>query len=124
MKNRKKDYFINIIEINLFQLLLRSWASINTLSLYLCLMKYSKYFGLITKEKGNLNLSTSQFQRLMNIVFVEGVIYGLNKAKQTYKGTDLFYRYDTILFKENMKLTDLTGELKPDNLLREMHQLD
>ena len=87
-------------------------------------MKYSKYFGLITKEKGSLNLSTSQFQRLMNIVFIEGVIHGLNKAKQTYKGTELFYRYDTIIFRENMKLTDLTGELKPDDLLKEMHQLD
>ena len=60
----------------------------------------------------------------MNIVYLEGVIHGLNKAKQTYKDTELFYRYDTIIFRENMKLTDLTGALKPDILLKEMHQLD
>jgi len=31
-------------------------------------MKYTKYFGLMTKEQGRLNLATMQFQRLMNIV--------------------------------------------------------
>ncbi len=72
-------------------------------------MKYSKYFGAITRDKGNLNLSTKQFQRLMNIVFLEGVINGLNKAKQTYKDTNQYYRYDIIIFKENVKLTNLTG---------------
>jgi len=29
----------------------------------------------------------------MNIVFVEGVITGLNKAKHTYKDTELFSKY-------------------------------
>jgi len=60
----------------------------------------------------------------MNIVFVEGVINGLNKAKHTYKDTKLFYQYDMLIFKESMKLTDLTGNLEPDRLLKEMHQLD
>ena len=87
-------------------------------------MKYSKYFGLITRDKGGLNLSTEQFQRLMNIVFLEGSISGLNKAKQTYKDTNQFYRYDTIIFKENKRLTDLTGNLPPDKLLKEMHRVD
>ena len=87
-------------------------------------MKYSKYFGSITRDKGGLNLSTEQFQRLMNIVFLEGSISGLNKAKQTYKDTNQFYRYDTIIFKENKRLTDLTGNLPPDKLLKEMHRVD
>ena len=87
-------------------------------------MKYSKYFGAITRDKGNLNLSTAQFQRLMNIVFVEGSINGLNKAKQTYKDTNQFYRYDTIIFKESRKLSELTGNLAPDKLLKEMHNLN
>jgi hypothetical protein len=85
-------------------------------------MKYSKYFGLITRDKGSLNLSTAQFQRLMNIVFVEGAINGLSKAKQTYKKTNQFYRYETIIFKENGKLSELTGNLEPEKLLREMYQ--
>jgi hypothetical protein len=87
-------------------------------------MKYSKYFGSITRDKGGLNLSTEQFQRLMNIVFLEGSISGLNQAKETYKETNQYFRYDTIIFKENKRLTDLTGNLPPDKLLKEMHQLD
>ena len=87
-------------------------------------MKYSKYFGLITRDKGGLNLSTAQFQRLMNIVFVEGSISGLNRAKETYKETNQYFRYDIIIFKENKRLTDLTGNLPPDKLLKEMHRVD
>ena len=60
----------------------------------------------------------------MNIVFVEGVISGLNKAKQTYKDTNQYFRYDTLIFKENMKLTDLTGNLLPELLIKEMYQFD
>ena len=86
-------------------------------------MNYTKYFGLITRDNGALNLPTEQFQRLMNIVHIEGVILGLNKAKNTYKGTELFYRYDTLIFKENMKLTELTGNLEPKELIKEMYQI-
>ena len=87
-------------------------------------MKYTKYFGLITKEQGRLNLSTEQFQRMMNIVHLEGVILGLNKAKETYKDTNQYYKYDTIIFKYEVQLTDLTGNLKPDLLIEEMMRLE
>lgn len=87
-------------------------------------MKYSKYFGVLTNEKGTLNLSKNQFQRLMNIVHVEGVINGLNKAKETYKNTDLYYKYDTLILKQSIKLSDLTGNLEPKKLLVEMYQYD
>jgi len=87
-------------------------------------MKYTKYFGSITKDNGALNLPTEQFQRLMNIVHIEGVILGLNKAKNTYKGTELFYRYDILIFKQKNILTALTGNLSPEFLLKEMYQID
>ena len=87
-------------------------------------MKYTKYFGLITKEQGRLNLSTEQFQRMMNIVYLEGVISGLNKAKETYKDTNQYYKYDTIIFKHEVQLTDLTGNLTPDLLIEEMMRLE
>jgi hypothetical protein len=83
-------------------------------------MKYTKYFGLITGVQGKLNLSTSQFQLMMNIVHLEGVIAGLTKAKDTYKDTDQYHRYDMIIFKQNQKLTDLFGNVTPEILLEEM----
>ena len=87
-------------------------------------MKYSKYFAIITRDNGSLNLPTAQFQRLMNIVFVEGSISGMNKAKETYKDTNQYYRYDTLLFKMEMQLSDLTGNIDPKDLIKEMHQFD
>jgi len=87
-------------------------------------MKYTKYFGVITKEQGRLNLSTEQFQRMMNIVHVEGVISSLNKVKETYKDTNQYYKYDTIIFKHEVQLTDLTGNLTPDLLLEEMMRFE
>lgn len=86
-------------------------------------MKYTKYFGAVTKEKGQLNLATSQFQRMMNIVYLEGVIAGLIKAKDTYKNTNEFHRYDMLIFKQNSKLTELSGNLTPELLLQEMVRL-
>ena len=80
-------------------------------------MKYTKYFGLITKEHGALNLSSQQFQRMMNIVHLEGVICGLRRAKETYKDTKQYYKYNTIIFKHEVQLTDLTGNLAPDLLM-------
>ena len=85
-------------------------------------MKYTKYFGLITKEQGQLNLSPEQFQRTMNIVHLEGVMLGLNNAKETYKDTIHYHKYDMIIFKYGNKLTELTGNLSPEMLLHEMVQ--
>ena len=87
-------------------------------------MKYSKYFAINTRDKGSLNLPTAQFQRLMNIVFLEGSISGMYKAKETYKDTNQYYRYDTLLFKMEMQLSDLTGNLEPKDLIKGMHQFD
>ena len=85
-------------------------------------MTYTKYFGLITKEQGRLNLSTSQFQRMMNIVHVEGVLLGLNKIKETHNNTNQYFKYDMTIFKQDKILTELTGNLSPDLLLAEMVQ--
>jgi len=86
-------------------------------------MKYTKYFGLITKEQGLINLTTVQFQRMMNIVHVEGVLLGLNKIKETHNNTNQYFKYDMTIFKQDNILTELTGNLSPDLLLKEMCSL-
>ncbi|MGV8946142.1 MAG: hypothetical protein ACOH1N_06905 [Lutibacter sp.] len=83
-------------------------------------MIYTKYFGFITKEQGLINLPLDQFQRMMNIVHLEGVILGLNKAKETFKDTNLYHKYDIILLDNATKLLDLTGNIAPNLLLKEM----
>ncbi len=83
-------------------------------------MQYTKYFSFIVKENGQPQLASDQFRRMMNIIYLEGVIYGLTKCKEAHKDTDQYYKYDMIIFKEQMKLTDLTGNVKPDELVRTM----
>ena len=50
-------------------------------------MKYTKYFSFITKENGAPQLHNHQYDRMMNIIHVEGVITGVNKVRYTYKNT-------------------------------------
>ena len=80
-------------------------------------MQYTKYFSFKVKENGQPQLSSEQFRRMMNIIYLEGVIHGLKKSKEANKGTDQFYKYDVIIFKQEQKLTELTGNIKPNELL-------
>ena len=85
-------------------------------------MKYSKYFGSVTKDNGQPNLNTEQFRRMMNIVSAEGVIHGLRIIKEKYKNTNAYYKFDLDIFKHQRVLTDLTGNLSPHDLLQEMYR--
>jgi hypothetical protein len=74
----------------------------------------------MTKKQGRLNLPAMQFQRLMNIVHLEGVLFGLHKAKEANKDTQAYHKYDVLIFNENIRLTELTRNLAPDMLLKEI----
>jgi hypothetical protein len=84
-------------------------------------MIYTRYFASVTKENGQPNLNPDQFRRLMNIVFVEGTLSGMTKIKEMDKTE--YFKYDTLIYKQDTVLTDLTGNLKPVDLLREMYRL-
>ena len=86
-------------------------------------MQYTKYFALITKEQGTLNLSSDQFRRMMNIVHLEGALYGLNKIKDSLKNTNQFNKYDMLIFEENNRLIQLTSNLTLAKLVEELIQL-
>ena len=83
-------------------------------------MRYTNYFSIVVKENGQPQLSSEQFRLMMNIIFLEGVIHGLNKSKEANNGTDQFYKYDVIIFKNEKRLTDLTGNVEPNELLLQM----
>lgn len=86
-------------------------------------MKYTNYFSSVIKEQGRFNLDTCQFQRFMNIVYVEGVITGLMKIKESIKDSPEPYKYDLLIFRQDKTLTELTGNLEPNELIMEMMEL-
>ncbi|TXD70575.1 hypothetical protein [Aequorivita lipolytica] len=69
-------------------------------------MKYTNYFSQIITEKDISNLSTDQFKRIMNIVFIEGCLAGAKNAAH------LQYLLNT-----------LTNNQEPNNLYFEMKLL-
>ena len=58
---------------------------------------------------------------MMNIVFVEGIIVGIQRIKEKEK--TMVFKYDMLIFKHQKVLTDLTGNLQPRELIREMHSI-
>ena len=84
-------------------------------------MFYAKYFSTVTKDHGQPNLSADQFRRMMNIVYIEGVINGIKRIKE--KETGQYFKYDVQIFKHDSVLQQLTGNLKPNLLLKEMYRL-
>lgn len=87
-------------------------------------LEYTIYFSEVIKENGIPNLSPYQFRRLLNIIAVENRIQGIFCIKNQLENTPEFYKYDVILFKYQRQLTELTGNIKPDELLKEMYTFD
>lgn len=80
-------------------------------------MKYTKYFSHHVEYNGIPHFSILQFQRMMNIVFMEGSINSLPQLNG--QG----YSYTLESFKKQRVLTELTGNLTPENLYIEMIRL-
>ena len=83
-------------------------------------MKYSKYFGYMTRNNGQPHLDLLQFQRMMNIISVEGIIYGLKTIKEKYKDTPGYYQYDTDILNHEKRLGKLSNDLTTEDLFKEM----
>lgn len=86
-------------------------------------MLYSKYFSTINKQHTFSSLSTTQVDRIMNIVALERSISTIKKIKASYEDTPYYNKQDLFLIKEQRLLTDLTGNIKPKELLLEMDRL-
>ena len=82
-------------------------------------MQYTKYFSFIVKENGQPQMSSESFRTIMNVIS-EVVINGLNKSKDAHKGIDAYYKYNVSIFREEKRLTDITGNIDPDDLLKRM----
>ena len=84
-------------------------------------MRYTNYFSSLVKEQGPPHLNPDQFKRMMNIVFLEGMIAGMEKVK--VKDKSQTFKYDMLIFRQNQVLTQLTRNLHPNRLIREMYQM-
>ena len=82
-------------------------------------MVYTKYFAGVLNEKGPFRINATQWKRVMNIVYLEGSIQGLRSINDPQEP----HRYDMLVFRYQKKLADLTGNLKPEELMREMHRV-
>ena len=78
-------------------------------------MLYTKYFSILVRDQGMPNLSTSSFQKFMNVVVLEGQLEGLKKAKTLDKENP--EKYGMELFKIGRQLTEITGNLEPNEFL-------
>jgi hypothetical protein len=85
---------------------------------------YAKYFGNLVKERGQPNLSDNQYRRMMNIVFLDGMLAGIDDIRKPLAGTREAHKYDMDYFRIDRKLTEITGNLEPRALLDEMLNLD
>ena len=87
-------------------------------------MQYTKYFSFLVKENGQPQMSSEAFRKIMNIVYLEGVINGLNKSKEANKGTDLYYRFDLTIFREQKKIAKLTDNSNPIDFITKILSLE
>ena len=76
-------------------------------------MRYTEYFGQMVKNFGAPKLNTEQFQRMMNIIHLEGLICGHNNSKNNIVDYDFRYR-------QSKSLNELTGRRSPSVLYNEL----
>ncbi len=74
-------------------------------------MKYSEHFGLMVKNFGVPKLNKEQFQRMMNIIFIEGLIVG---------NYDAGSRYLEEGYRNRKALNKLTNRKTPEKLYQEL----
>lgn len=55
-------------------------------------MIYAEYFGLQVKNFGVPKLNVEQFQRMMNIIHIEGIILGMRESAEPDKYIHQRYR--------------------------------
>ncbi|OAB79757.1 hypothetical protein [Cochleicola gelatinilyticus] len=79
-------------------------------------MKYTDYFSFYLKNYGVPDLSAEQWQRLLNIVFMESLIVSSSETQQISKNHNKTYR-------QTKSLNSLTGRKEPILLMKEMLKL-
>jgi len=93
---------------------------IQLIGLFPNMKPYASYFGEMARNNGQPRLSDDQFRRLMNIVYLDGKLAGIDCIRSKLKKVAEDHRFDMDYFKVNSQLNDLTGCLEPGALMDEM----
>ena len=81
---------------------------------------YAKYFGEIVKNNGQPRLSDSEYRRLMNVIYLNGRLQGMQYLRTKLRLKSSSDPFDMDVYIVSKKLTELTGNLEPAELLKEM----
>jgi hypothetical protein len=80
---------------------------------------YSNYFKGIINEGNVLSLSPKCITTMMNIIHLEGKLAGMNTLRDKYDK----FNFSREIFEVEKRLTDLTGNIPPRQLLERFYQL-
>lgn len=86
-------------------------------------MKYTTYFSEYVKHSGPPRIGQRQFRRMMNIVSLEVQLSTMHYVKKDLGDTPFVRRYDLVIKSLSDRITDLTRNLEPSNLMREFGNL-
>ncbi|HLP54342.1 MAG TPA: hypothetical protein VK151_04900 [Fluviicola sp.] len=86
-------------------------------------MKYTTYFSEYVKHSGPPRIAQRQFRRMMNIVSLEVQLSTMQYVKKDLGDTPFVRRYDLVIKSISDRITDLTRNLEPANLMREFANL-
>lgn len=85
--------------------------------------RYSLYFGEVLRQNGIPNFSISQFQRMMNIVFLEGKLAAQDDFLKCTTGKDGQRDFNRLKFRNEQQMEALTRGKSPQKLLLELVQV-
>jgi hypothetical protein len=86
-------------------------------------MRYTTYFSEYVKQSGPPRIGQLQFRRMMNIVATEVQLSTMYYVKKDLADTPFVRRYDLVIKSLNDRVSDLTRNLEPSNLMREFANL-
>jgi hypothetical protein len=81
---------------------------------------YTKYLSTLVNDQGASNISQSGYKKLMNVVYLEGKLEGLQRAKSLMNSSNEPRKFDLKIFDVQKQLTTITGNIDPKEFIREL----
>jgi len=83
-------------------------------------MRYTRFFAHINKDVGLQRIGKTQLGRILNIVFLEGELKGVEEAIRTSQQRHNDKKQQLLKFKIQKRITTLSGNMEPKALLQEI----